>query len=78
MSGTTYVAPPVTKKIKIKHNYVHNQIANKSKTNDHHMGRIIDSKVFNANKYNIIKQLHNNGIEFRHVTAFKNALFDSE
>jgi len=78
VSGTTYVAPPVTKKIKIKHNYVHNQIANKSKTNDQHMGRIIDSKVFNASKHKILRQLHNNCIEFRHMTAFKNALFDSE
>ena len=46
-----YVPPPVTKKIKIKHTYVHNQIANKSKTNNEHMGRITDSKVFNAKKY---------------------------
>ena len=42
------------------------------------MGRITDQKVFNAKKYKILRELHNNSIEFRHVTAFKNALFDSE
>ena len=42
------------------------------------MNRINDSKVFNATKFKILEDLHDQSIEFRAMTAFKNALFDSE
>ena len=77
-SATLYVPPPIVKEFPKRHSFVHNQIANKTKTNNEHMEMITNAKVLNGAKYSILQQLHDHSIEFRAMTAFKNALFDSE
>ena len=74
----TYVPPPVTKSIQDKSTYVHNCITNKNKSNIGHFDNIYNKKVFNEQKYKIMKVLHASGIDFRRLTSLKNALFDSE
>lgn len=61
-----------------KYNFVHNMIAVKSKTNNAHLEKIVNSTILNSNKYEILHQLHEEGIEFRIMTSLKNELFDSE
>lgn len=62
----------------MKTSFVHNQVANKAKTNDEHIQRIKDANVYNPKKHQILKELHQNRIEFRTMTALKNALYDSD
>ena len=76
--GVEYVPPPVVKDILLKNTFVHNCISNKNKVNVEHFDKIYNKKVFTANKYRIIKQFHEDSVDFRMLTAFKNALFDSE
>lgn len=56
-SKIQYVEPGI-KKQKQKYNFVHNLLAAKSKTNNAHLEKIIDSSIFNPGKYEILKQLH--------------------
>lgn len=73
-----YVPPPVTKSINDKSTYVHNCIANKNKSNIGHFDNIYNKKVFNDQKYKILKVLHASAVDFRRLTSLKNALFDSD
>ena len=73
-----YVPPPVVQNIQGKSTYVHNCIANKNKSNIGHFESIYNGKVFNSTKYKIMKIMHASGVDFRQLTALKNALFDSE
>ena len=66
-SKIQYVQPEI-KKEKLKHNFVHNILAAKSKTNNAHLEKIVDSSIFNSNKYQILQQLHEEQIEFRIMT----------
>ena len=52
-------------------------LAAKSKTNNAHLEKIVDSSIFNSGKYEILQQLHEEQIEFRVMTQLKNELFDS-
>ena len=74
----TYEAPPVVREFPKKHSFVHNQVANKAKTNNEHLETIINSTVLNGGKAKILRELHERGVEFRAMTSFKNALFDSD
>ena len=77
--GVEYVPPPVVKDFETRTSFVHNCIANKTKTNFNHFSKIYNSKVFNENKYKIICKLHNcPSLDFRVMTQLKNALFDSD
>lgn len=76
--GVQYEPPPVVREFPKKHSFVHNQVANKAKTNNEHLETIINSRVLNPRKAKILRQLHETGVEFRAMTSFKNALFDSE
>jgi hypothetical protein len=73
-----YVPPPIVKNIIGKSTYVHNCIANKNKSNIGHFENIYNGKVFNSAKYKIMKIMHASGVDFRRLTSFKNALFDSD
>ena len=53
-----YKAPPIVKLYPKKHSFVHNQIANKTKTNNDHLTAIIKDDVLNSNKYKILQELH--------------------
>ena len=53
-----YKAPPIVKSFPKKHSFVHNQIANKTKTNNDHLTAIIKDDVLNSNKYKILQELH--------------------
>ena len=71
-----YEDPPVVKVHKKKHSFVHNAIANKSKTNDAHLERTL--ALTNPKKLAILQALHQASVEFKIMTALKNALFESE
>lgn len=43
-----------------------------------HFYKIYNKKVLNKRKHEIIAKMHEQHIDFRMLTAFKNALFDSE
>lgn len=73
-----YIAPPVSKVFEEKNTFVHNQIANKNKVNVDHFANIFNKKVFTKSKKNLVQQMHDCSLDFRNLTAFKNALFDSE
>ena len=57
---------------------MHNCLANKSKVNLDHFYKIYNNKVLNSRKKKIMEILHATKVDFRMLTAFKNALFDSE
>lgn len=61
-----------------RHSFVHNTLANKTKSNVEFVEDILSNEVLNANKRKILLALHKHGIDFRMLMAFKNALFDSE
>ena len=61
-----------------KDTFVHNCLANKRKSNVDHFKKIFNSKVLTEHKRALLKVMHKHGIDFRMLTAFKNALFDSE
>ncbi len=73
-----YVPPPIKKIIPVKRSFVHNQIANKTKSNYEHYEGILDPAILNSQKFVILKDLHEHVIEFKHLTGFKNELFDSD
>jgi hypothetical protein len=52
-SKIEYVEPEM-KKYKQKYNFVHNILAAKSKTNNAHLEKITESKIFNSSKYEIL------------------------
>lgn len=66
--NVTYVPPPVSKDITDKSTFVHNCIANKNKSNIGHFDNIYNKKVFNDNKYNIVKLMHASSVDFRRLT----------
>lgn len=74
----TYVPPPVSKPIQKRHSFVHNAIANKTKSNVEFVEDILSNEVLNPKKRKILLALHHHKIDFRMLMAFKNALFDSE
>lgn len=57
---------------------MHNCIVNKNKINLDHFYKIYNKKVLNARKHKILEIMHETKVDFRMLTAFKNALFDSE
>lgn len=63
-----YIPPPVSKDINDKSTFVHNCIANKNKSNIGHFDNIYNKKVFNDEKYKIMKIMHASGIDFRRLT----------
>ena len=71
----TYTKPPVVKDFKKKMSFVHNMIANKSKTNDEHLTNTL--KLTNPRKVAILRSLHEKLIDVKVMTGLKNALFDS-
>ena len=71
-----YVPPPVNKSFARKDTFVHNCIQNKQKSNVDHIANI--NKEYSKEKHTILKLLHEHDIDFRMLTQFKNALFDSE
>ena len=73
-----YTPPPVSKIFETKNTFVHNQIANKNKVNVEHFKNIFNKKTFSDKKRALIQKMHECGVEFRNLTSFKNALFDSE
>ena len=73
-----YVPPPVVKDILKKNTFVHNCLANKSKSNVDHFKNIFNSKVLTKSKKELLDLMNHHGIDFRMLTAFKNALFDHE
>lgn len=73
-----YVPPPVVKDLTLKNTFVHNCIQNKNKVNVEHFDKIFNKKVFSNAKWSILKRMHEDNIDFRMLTSFKNALFDSE
>ena len=77
-SKINYVPPPVTKNFVPRHSLVHNVIQNKNKINLNHFYKIYNKNVLNKRKHEIIAKMHEQHIDFRMLTAFKNALFDSE
>ena len=72
------VPPPVSKVFEHKSTFVHNQIANKNKVNVEHFKNIFNKSTFTEQKRTLIQKMHEAGVEFRNLTAFKNAMFDSE
>ena len=77
-SKIIYEPPPVVKNFKERHSFVHNQVQNKTKTNNEHYNDIIGSKILNQRKFKILKQLHEESVDFRIMTSFKNVLFESD
>lgn len=77
-SKINYRPPPVSKEFAPRHSFVHNAIKNKNKINLEHFYKIYNKKVLNKRKHEIIAKMHEQHIDFRMLTAFKNALFDSE
>jgi len=73
-----YIPPPVVKDLTLKNTFVHNCIQNKNKVNVEHFDKIFNKKVFSDKKWHILKRMHEDNIDFRMLTSFKNALFDSE
>lgn len=73
-----YQPPPVVKDILKKSTFVHNCIANKNKINVEHFDSIYNKKVFTPKMQGLLQRLHNANVDFRSITQFKNALFDSE
>lgn len=57
---------------------MHNCIANKNKGNIDHLDNIYAKKIFTDLKKELVLQMHKEKLDFRMLTAFKNALFDSE
>ena len=55
---------------------MHNAIANKLKRNDEHLQSVVTSS--NPKILAVIRGLHANGIELKIMTAFKNAMFESD
>ena len=53
-TNITYKSPPIVKIFAKKTSFVHNQIANKTKTNNEHLHAIIKDDVLNSNKYKIL------------------------
>lgn len=68
----------MTKEFQTKTSFVHNCIANKNKSNISHFENIYNKKVFNRQKYKILRVLHENKVDFRKMTMLKNELFESE
>lgn len=77
-SKIKYIPPPVTKDIHRNHSFVHNVIQNKNKINLDHFYKIYNRNVLNIKKHKIIAKMHEDKVDFRMLTAFKNAMFDSE
>lgn len=73
-----YIPPPVSKLIEKKHSWVHNTLANKTQSNHEFVERMRSGAVLTPARRKIIKTLHDHGIDFRMLSAFKNAMFDSE
>jgi len=61
-----------------RNSFVHNCLENKSKVNLDHFYKIYSNKVLNTRKKKILEIMHATKVDFRMLTAFKNALFDSE
>ena len=71
-----YVPPPVVNTFEKKETFVHSCIQNKQKSNVDHIANI--NKQYSKEKHSILKLMHENDVDFRMLTQFKNALFDSE
>jgi len=76
--GLEYNPPELKKSAIDKNTFVHNCVVNKNKVNVDHFDKIYSKKQFNNNKMRILRTLHEHSIDFNKLTAFKNALFDSE
>ena len=76
VSRMEYEEPPVVKVHKKKLSFVHNAVANKSKTNDAHLERTL--AMSSPKRVKILQALHQNSIEFKLMTGLKNAMFESE
>lgn len=76
VSRMQYEEPPVVKVHPKKLSFVHNAIANKSKTNDAHLERTL--ALTSPKRVQILQALHQNSIEFKIMTGLKNSLFESE
>lgn len=57
---------------------MHNCVGNKTKSGIGHFDKIYNKKVFNENKFKIIKSLHEGDMDFRKISMIKNALFESD
>ena len=76
VSRMQYEEPPVVKVHPKKLSFVHNAIANKSKTNDAHLERTL--AMTSPKRVQILQALHQDSIEFKIMTGLKNSLFASE
>lgn len=78
LTNIQYVPPPVVQIRKKKNSFVHNQVANKAKTNHEHLEKILKPNVLNTRKHKILKELCDFDIDIRQMTLLKNELFESD
>ena len=75
-SKQEYIAPPVVRQFDAKLSYVHNMVANKSKTNYAHLEKTM--KMTNPQKVKILQALHDNEVDPSILSVLKNILFEHE